>query len=119
MDKWEQQEQLLSDWNSYSKTDPDATFMRMKDDHMKNGQLKPGYNVQISSESQFVIHYTLHFLIKEGVIKRKKRTADVEPVFSHIKSNRNFKRFTHKGIQKASLEFGWRALAHNSRKNAS
>ena len=34
--------------NSYSKTDPDATFMRMKEDHMRNGQLKPTYNVQIA-----------------------------------------------------------------------
>ena len=33
--------------NSYSKTDVDATFMHMKDDHMRNAQLKPGYNVQI------------------------------------------------------------------------
>ena len=31
--------------NSYSKTDKDATFMRMKEDHMRNGQLKPAYNV--------------------------------------------------------------------------
>ncbi len=31
--------------NSYSKTDVDATFMHMKDDHMRNAQLKPGYNV--------------------------------------------------------------------------
>ena len=30
--------------NSYSKTDHDATFMRMKEDHMRNGQLKPAYN---------------------------------------------------------------------------
>lgn len=29
--------------NSYSKTDPDATFMRMKEDAMGNGQLKAGY----------------------------------------------------------------------------
>jgi len=34
----------MGDRNSYSKTDTDATFMRMKDDHMKNGQLKPAYN---------------------------------------------------------------------------
>jgi len=27
--------------NSYSKTDIEATFMRMKDDHMMDGQLKP------------------------------------------------------------------------------
>ena len=51
-----------------------------------------------------------------GEKKRKKRTADVEPVFGHIKSNRNFKRFTHKGIKKAELEFGLHALAHNLRK---
>ena len=40
----------MGDRNSYSKTDTDATFMRMKDDHMKNGQLKPAYNAQISTE---------------------------------------------------------------------
>lgn len=248
--------------------------MRMKDDHMQNGQLKPGYNVQVSSESQFVIHYTLHqstndlhtlkphlntfvdlysflpeqltadagygseenyafleekeietyvkytsfdkendilkskrkkknedfhrdklyynkeqdkyicpmgqsmhkigeksrktksgylqkssvyqaqnckgcplstscykaknnrivernhalerqkerarknLLSEIGELKRKQRTADVEPVFAHIKSNRNFKRFTHKGIEKATLEFGLHALAHNLRKKS-
>lgn len=42
--------------NSYSKTDTDATFMRMKDDHMMNGQLKPGYNVQFAIENYFIIH---------------------------------------------------------------
>lgn len=42
--------------NSFSKTDPDATFMRMKEDHMMNGQLKAGYNVQIGTENQFVLH---------------------------------------------------------------
>jgi transposase len=41
--------------NSYSKTDHDATFMRMKDDHMRNGQLKPGYNVQLGIDSEYVI----------------------------------------------------------------
>ncbi len=51
---------MLGEWNSYSKTDPDATFMRMKEDHMKNGQLKPGYNVQIGTENQFVVGYRLH-----------------------------------------------------------
>lgn len=273
LEKYQQQEQLLAGRNSYSKTDPDATFMRMKEDHMLNGQLKPGYNVQIRSESQFIIHYSLHqstndihtlkphlqsyqqlygelpqyltadagygseenyqyledvdirgyvkynifdkqqqtyknkqkkkakddfdrdnlhyndredyyvcpmgqrmdniyqrsyttksgykqtssvyqaqncqgctlrvlchkskhnrkvernhrleqhkkvmrqrLTSQQGEKKRKKRTADVEPVFSHIKSNRNFKRFTHKGIKKAELEFGLHALAHNIRK---
>ena len=40
---------ILDGRNSYSKTDNDATFMRMKEDHMRNGQLKPGYNPQIST----------------------------------------------------------------------
>lgn len=41
--------------NSYSKTDPDATFMHMKEDHMRNGQLKPGYNVQFAVNSEYIV----------------------------------------------------------------
>lgn len=41
--------------NSYSKTDKDATFMRMKEDAMKNGQLKPGYNVQHGVDSEYIV----------------------------------------------------------------
>lgn len=44
------------DHNSYSKTDVEATFMRMKEDHMLNGRLKPAYNVQIAVENYFIIH---------------------------------------------------------------
>jgi len=274
LDKYKEQQQTLAGRNSYSKTDPDATFMRMKDDHMRNGQLKPGYNVQISSSSQFIIHYSLHqttndlhtlkphlegyqslylelpgtltadagygsqenyqyleenrveayvkfntfdkeeqtfkskkkkktndfdrdtlyynkekdyyvcpmgqrmnkigqrkrkttsgyvqtsslyqakncqgcplragchksksnrvvernhqledykehirekLISPEGLAKRKQRTADVEPVFAHLKSNRNFNRFTHRGLHKAEMEFGLHALAHNLRKKS-
>ena len=66
--RWEELEALYKRWeeyessleimgesrNSYSKTDPDATFMRMKDDHMRNGQLKPAYNVQIAVNSEYI-----------------------------------------------------------------
>ena len=56
--KWEQYEQSLaimgSSRNSYAKTDHDATFMRMKEDHMRNGQLKPAYNVQIGVNSEYI-----------------------------------------------------------------
>lgn len=55
--EYEQHLKVLGDRNSYSKTDKDATFMRMKEDHMMNGQLKPAYNVQVSTENQFVTHY--------------------------------------------------------------
>ena len=43
--------------NSYSKTDKDATFMRMKEDRQGNGQLKPAYNVQIGTENGFAVGY--------------------------------------------------------------
>ena len=43
---------ICGERNSYSKTDHDATFMRMKEDHMRNGQLKPGYNVNVATASE-------------------------------------------------------------------
>ena len=55
--------QTVYDWhtasfqgrNNYCKTDLDATFMHMKDDHMRNAQIKPGYNVQIGVDSEYII----------------------------------------------------------------
>lgn len=41
--------------NSYSKTDIDSTFMHMKDDHMRNAQLKAGYNVQLAVDSEYIV----------------------------------------------------------------
>ncbi len=60
IEKYEKQEAILGQRNSYSKTDKDATFMRMKEDHMKNGQLKPAYNVQVSTSNQYIVNYTVH-----------------------------------------------------------
>lgn len=60
MEKYEKQEEILEERRSYSKTDTDATFMRMKEDHMRNGQLKPGYNVQIGTENQFITGFSIH-----------------------------------------------------------
>lgn len=50
---------IFGERNSYSKTDHDATFMRMKDDYMMNGQLKPGYNIQIATEGQYTLAYDI------------------------------------------------------------
>lgn len=47
--------QTMEQRNSYSKTDKDATFMRLKDDHMKNGQLKPAYNIQCATNGDYVV----------------------------------------------------------------
>lgn len=54
-EQYDMHNQLFEDRNSYSKTDKDATFMHMKDDHMRNSQLKPAYNVQIGVESEYVV----------------------------------------------------------------
>lgn len=58
--KYNQYEKVLDGRNSFSKTDNDATFMRMKEDHMRNGQLKPAYNLQISTQDQYILHYSIH-----------------------------------------------------------
>ena len=58
--KYEESLSIFEGRNSYSKTDHDATFMRMKEDAMLNGQLKPGYNVQIGTENRYIVGYTIH-----------------------------------------------------------
>ena len=60
MNRYRGQLETMGPRNSYSKTDPDATFMRMKEDAMLNGQLKPGYNVQISTENQFITNFGIY-----------------------------------------------------------
>lgn len=58
--EYERAPDILGERNSYSKTDTDTTFMRMKEDAMKNGQLKPGYNIQIATENQFITNYAVY-----------------------------------------------------------
>jgi len=74
--RYKKQEEILQGRSSYSKTDPDATFMRMKDDHMMNGQLKPGYNAQISTNNQIIVNYTLH-----------QQTNDTHTLKSHLENH--------------------------------
>ncbi|MDZ7843188.1 MAG: hypothetical protein U5K99_00060 [Anaerolineales bacterium] len=59
-EKYERYEETFQGRNSFSKTDEDATFMRMKEDHMRNGQLKPGYNIQMGTEGQFITGFSIH-----------------------------------------------------------
>jgi len=74
LEKYEEQEKVLGPGrNSYSKTDKDATFMRMKDDYMKNGQLKPAYNVQISTNNQLIASYSIH-----------QKTTDITTLKTHL-----------------------------------
>lgn len=53
--KYDEYNSIFDGRNSFSKTDKDATFMHMKEDHMKNGQLKPGYNIQIGVEGEYIV----------------------------------------------------------------
>ena len=70
---------LFEGRNSYSKTDNDATFMHMKDDHMRNSQLKPGYNVQIGVESEYVTGI--------GIFPDRSDTTTLIPFLNNMGSN--------------------------------
>lgn len=59
--EYEEQERLLGERNSYSRTDPDATFMRMK-----NEELRAGYNVQLGSQDGFITGCSVHQQANDG-----------------------------------------------------
>ncbi|MFK7004291.1 MULTISPECIES: transposase [Flavobacterium] len=85
---------MLGNRNSYSKTDPDATFMRMKEDHMRNGQLKPAYNPQISIENQFITHVSIH-----------QTTNDTNTLESHLNSfDENYNRQSKEVVADAGYD---------------
>lgn len=77
MEKYERQQAVFAGRKSFSKTDADATFMRMKDDAMGNGQLKAAYNVQAGTENQFIVGTTVH--------QRPGDTACAIPRCEHVK----------------------------------
>lgn len=78
-EKYDTHNQLFEGRNSYSKTDPDATFMHMKDDHMRNAQLKPAYNVQIGVEGEYVTGV--------GVFQDRSDTATLIPFLKNMESH--------------------------------
>ncbi len=66
---------------SFSKTDTDATFMRMKEDYMRNGQLKPGYNIQIGVESEYIVGI--------GAFSNRTDVQTLIPFLNRIKNHTN------------------------------
>jgi hypothetical protein len=58
--KYEKYQETLGERSSFSKTDEDATFMRMKGDSFRTPILKPGYNVHIGTEKQFIVGFSIH-----------------------------------------------------------
>ena len=69
--------------NSYSKTDKDATFMRMKEDAMKNEQLKPAYNLQHGVDSEYITWLT--------IVQQPPDTTTLIPFLKSMEENLNFK----------------------------
>ena len=57
--KYLSQREILGDRNSYSKTDNDASFMRLKDDSFDSKILSPAYNMQLASSNGFIVGLTL------------------------------------------------------------
>ena len=74
---------LCGSRNSYSKTDTDATFMRMKEDAMKNGQLKPAYNLQHGVDSEYITWLTIG--------PQPTDTTTLIPFLESMKKHLNFK----------------------------
>jgi len=73
---YDESKEIFGERNSYSKTDNNATFMRMKDDYMRNGQLKPAYNVQLAVEAEYVIGV--------GTFSNPGDTATLKPMLENM-----------------------------------
>ena len=129
-----------NDRNSYSKTDNDATFMRMKRDHMGNDQLLPGYNIQckdccgcphkekcckckgnrivrLNEElTQFNAEVLNNLNSIHGALLRMNRSIQSEGTFGTIKWNRSYIRARRRGLKSLFLEFGMISCGFNLHK---
>jgi len=80
LEKYEQQTETLAGRSSYSKTDPDASCMRMKEDRgAEKPWPKPAYNVQIGTEGQFIVGFSVH--------GRAGDTACLIPHLEHVRQH--------------------------------
>ena len=125
---------ICGERNSYSKTDSDATFMRMKEDAMGNGQLKPAFNLQqgnnyktplgeITKVLQVAKTFIKHrkedlerIISDEGVLYRMNRSIQAEGSFGDIKQDMQFRRYLSKGTANVLTESTLLAIARNINK---
>ena len=125
---------ICGERNSYSKTDSDATFMRMKEDAMGNGQLKPAFNLQqgnnyktplgeITKVLQVAKTFIKHrkedlerIISDEGVLYRMNRSIQAEGSFGDIKQDMQFRRYLSKGTANVLAESTLLAIARNINK---
>ena len=115
LQEYEAHLQTMGNRNSYSKTDPDATFMRMKEDAMNNGQTKPGYNLQIATENQFITNFalfpnptdTLTFIpFEEMFFQRYGKFAKTTVADSGYGSEENYRFMDGNGTE-AFVKYNW------------
>ena len=108
LSEYNQHLETLGERNSYSKTDKDATFMRMKEDAMNNGQTKPGYNLQIGTEKQFITDFaffpnptdTLTYIpFMESFKNRYSKYPSTEIADSGYGSEENYRFMEERGIE--------------------
>ena len=125
---------ICGERNSYLKTDSDATFMRMKEDAMGNGQLKPAFNLQqgnnyktplgeITKVLQVAKTFIKHrkedlerIISDEGVLYRMNRSIQAEGSFGDIKQDMQFRRYLSKGTANVLAESTLLAIARNINK---
>lgn len=123
MERYEQDLADMGPRKSLSKTDRDATFMRMKEDHMGNGQLKAAYNIQNGTENQYVVHTTIHqrpgdtACLKEHVESLKRAIGHVPEDFvadAGYGSEENYEYLDEQGVS-AFVKYG---LFHKEQKRS-
>ena len=85
--EYNQKIHICGERNSYSKTDRDATFMRMKEDAMGNGQLKPAYNLQHGLDSEYITWLTIGL-----------QPTDTTTLIPFLKDAENHLKFKYKNI---------------------
>ena len=119
LDEYSKKLEILGNRNSFSKTDKDSTFMQMKEDLMRNGQTKPGYNLQISAENQFITDYVF-FLNPADTLTMPHFLSSFKMKYGHFAftavadSGYGFKRTT--GIWMIIMDFSFFATALNIKK---
>ncbi|MBK8381600.1 MAG: IS1182 family transposase [Ignavibacteria bacterium] len=93
LQKYESHEKNLGGRNSYSKTDKDATFMKPKSNGFGNKELKPCYNIQMGTEGQYIVGYSVH-----------QNASDTTAMISHLEKLKGIlKKFTENREKKLPL----------------
>lgn len=94
--KYDSNNSIFDGRNSFSKTDKDATFMHMKDDHMRNSQLKPGYNVQVGVEGEYIVSV--------GIFSERSDQLTLKPFLENLKKQLPMK-FQRKETSRRKLTY--------------